>query len=345
VIETVEPRIATLPAELADQRSSLKLIASENYASPAVLLTMGSWLSDKYAEGTIGHRFYAGCQNIDTVESHRGRARPELFGAEYAYLQPQSGIDANLVAFWAILAHRVELPELAELGVKGINEPQRGAVGDASAQVRQPARPGHVAGRRRPPDPRVPAEHLRQDVPPALVRHRSDHPAGRLRPGAPAAQGVQAADPDRRLLGLSAPDQLREMREIADESGATFMVDMAHFAGSGAARCSPATRDPVPHAQLVTSTTRTSRCAVRAAALVLATKEYVRFESTVACPLGARRPAAPRDGGEGRALAEAATPAVPDLSAGSPTTRRRSPRAAERGAPRWSPTGTDNTWC
>ena len=70
VIESVEPRIADATrAELADQRSSLKLIASENYASPAVLLTMGTWFSDKYAEGTVGHRFYAGCHNVDTVES------------------------------------------------------------------------------------------------------------------------------------------------------------------------------------------------------------------------------------------------------------------------------------
>ena len=77
VIESVEPRIAAATRkELADQRDSLKLIASENYASPAVLLTMGTWLSDKYAEGTIGHRFYAGCQNVDTVESAGRRARP-----------------------------------------------------------------------------------------------------------------------------------------------------------------------------------------------------------------------------------------------------------------------------
>ena len=70
VIGAVEPTIAgAIKAELADQRSSLKLIASENYASPATLLTMGNWLSDKYAEGTIGHRFYAGCQNVDTVEA------------------------------------------------------------------------------------------------------------------------------------------------------------------------------------------------------------------------------------------------------------------------------------
>ena len=83
LVEAAEPRIAgAIRAELTDQRGSLKLIASENYASPAVLLTMGSWLSDKYAEGTIGHRFYAGCQNIDTVESGAAAHARELFGAE-----------------------------------------------------------------------------------------------------------------------------------------------------------------------------------------------------------------------------------------------------------------------
>src|SRR5918995_6252697 len=111
VIESVEPRIAAATRkELADQRDSLKLIASENYASPAVLLTMGSWLSDKYAEGTIGHRFYAGCQNVDTVESIAAEHARELFGSPHAYVQPHSGIDANLVAYWAILASRVESP-------------------------------------------------------------------------------------------------------------------------------------------------------------------------------------------------------------------------------------------
>src|SRR6187455_1762437 len=123
VIATVEPRIAEATRkELADQRSSLKLIASENYASPAVLLTMGTWLSDKYAEGTVGHRFYAACQNVDTVESVAAEHARELFGAPYAYAQPHSGIDANLVAFWAILATRVEAPALAELGAKHVND-------------------------------------------------------------------------------------------------------------------------------------------------------------------------------------------------------------------------------
>ena len=108
VIESVEPRIAAAARkELADQRDSLKLIASENYASPAVLLTTGTWLSDKYAEGTIGHRFYAGCQNVDTVEAVAAEHACDLFGAAHAYVQPHSGSDANPVAYSAILATRM----------------------------------------------------------------------------------------------------------------------------------------------------------------------------------------------------------------------------------------------
>src|SRR6201998_3972735 len=123
VMESVEPRIAAATRkELADQRDSLKLIASENYASPAVLLTMGSWLSDKYAEGTIGHRFYAGCQNADTVESVATEHARELFGAPYAYAHPHRAIDASLVADGPILATRIETPGLAEAGANHVND-------------------------------------------------------------------------------------------------------------------------------------------------------------------------------------------------------------------------------
>src|ERR687893_994425 len=123
VVRAVEPRIAdAIAKELHDQRESLKLIASENYASPAVLLAMGNWLSDKYAEGTIGRRFYAGCQNVDTVEAVAAEHATALFGAAHAYVQPHSGIDANLVAFWAVLAQRVELPALQQAGAKHVND-------------------------------------------------------------------------------------------------------------------------------------------------------------------------------------------------------------------------------
>src|SRR3954471_19458391 len=111
VIRGVEPRVAdAIASELADQREMLKLIASENYASPAVLLAMGNWFSDKYAEGTVGRRFYAGCRNVDTVEALAAEHARSVFGADHAYVQPHSGIDANLVAFWAVLSQRVESP-------------------------------------------------------------------------------------------------------------------------------------------------------------------------------------------------------------------------------------------
>src|SRR5690349_7452877 len=123
VIRAVEPRVAdAIGQEIADQRDVLKLIASENYASPATLLAMGNWFSDKYAEGTVGRRFYAGCRNVDTVEALAAEHARELFGAEHAYAQPHSGIDANLVAFWAVLSQRVESPALAKAGVRQVNE-------------------------------------------------------------------------------------------------------------------------------------------------------------------------------------------------------------------------------
>jgi glycine hydroxymethyltransferase len=101
----------------------LKLIASENYASPAVLLTMGNWLSDKYAEGTIGRRMYAGCRNVDTVEQLTADHAWALFGADHAYVQPHSGIDANVVAYWAVLSQQIEAlaPALATAGTGNVD--------------------------------------------------------------------------------------------------------------------------------------------------------------------------------------------------------------------------------
>src|SRR5947209_10641267 len=113
-VARVDPAVAdAVLRELADERTHLKLIASENFASPAVLLAMGNWLSDKYAEGSPGHRLYAGCDNIDTIERRVDELACALFGADHAYAQPHSGIDANLVAFWAVLSQRVESPALA----------------------------------------------------------------------------------------------------------------------------------------------------------------------------------------------------------------------------------------
>ena len=275
VIEQVEPRIADATrAELADQRSSLKLIASENYASPAVLLTMGTWLSDKYAEGTIGHRFYAGCQNIDTVEALAAEHARELFGAEYAYAQPHSGIDANLVAFWSILAHRIETPALAEHGgvrsVQDLTEDEwetlRHKFGNQRALGMSLDAGGHLT------------HGFRPNISGKMFHQRSygTDPTTQLIDYEQVRWAAREFRPLVLIAGYSAyPRRVNfaRMREIADEVGATFMVDMAHFAGLVAGKVFTGEEDPVPHAHLVTSTTHKSLRGPRGG-LVLATREY-----------------------------------------------------------------------
>ena len=117
-----ETLVASLKKELKDQRNSLKLIASENYSSIPVQIAMGNYLTDKYAEGHPFHRFYAGCDNIDAIESVGCSRAKKLFGAEHAYIQPHSGADANLIAYWAILIKRVETPFIESLGKKNVSQ-------------------------------------------------------------------------------------------------------------------------------------------------------------------------------------------------------------------------------
>ncbi|AWG57378.1 Probable serine or glycine hydroxymethyltransferase [Mycobacteroides abscessus] len=274
VIETIEPRIADATRkELADQRDSLKLIASENYASPAVLLTMGTWLSDKYAEGTIGHRFYAGCQNIDTVEALAAEHARELFGAPYAYAQPHSGIDANLVAYWAILATRVEAPALAEKGVRNVNdlsetdwEELRHQYGNQRLMGMSLDAGGHLT------------HGFRPNISGKMFHQRSygtDPETGLLDYDALAA-AAREFKPLVLVGGYSAyPRRVNfaKLREIADEVGATLFVDMAHFAGLVAGKVFTGDENPVPHAHITTTTTHKSLRGPRGG-LVLATAEY-----------------------------------------------------------------------
>ena len=274
VIGSVEPRIADATRkELEDQRDSLKLIASENYASPAVLLTMGTWLSDKYAEGTIGHRFYAGCQNVDTVESVAAEHARELFGAPYAYVQPHSGIDANLVAYWAILATRVEAPGLAELGARHVNdlseddwETLRGRLGNQRLLGMSLDTGGHLTHGFRP---NISGKMFHQ-------RQYGTHPETGFIDYDAVAATAREFRPLVLVAGYSAyPRRVNfaKMREIADEVGATLMVDMAHFAGLVAGKVFTGDEDPVPHAHVTTTTTHKSLRGPRGG-LVLATEEY-----------------------------------------------------------------------
>jgi glycine hydroxymethyltransferase len=259
VIEAVEPTVAgAIRSELADQRGSLKLIASENYASPAVLLTMGSWLSDKYAEGTIGHRFYAGCQNVDTVEQAAADHARALFGAPHAYVQPHSGIDANLVAFWAILAQRIEAPALAEHGAKHVNDLSeddwqqlRRAMGDQRALGMSLDAGGHLTHGFRP---NISGKMFHQSS------YGTD-PDTELLDYSEVRRTALEFRPLVLIAGYSAyPRKIdfAKMREIADEVGAVLMVDMAHFAGLVAGKVFTGEFDPVPHAHVTTTTTHKS---------------------------------------------------------------------------------------
>jgi glycine hydroxymethyltransferase len=274
IIAAVEPRVAEATRqELVDQRASLKLIASENYASLPVLMTMGTWLSDKYAEGTIGHRFYAGCRNIDTVEAVAAEHATALFGAEHAYVQPHSGIDANLVAYWAILQHRVESPTLERLGAATVNDLTESDWEDLRREFNRQ----RVMG-------------MSLDAGGHLTHGFRHNISGKM-----FEQHAYGTDP---TTGLIDYDALREaarefkpliivagysayprrvnfarMRDIADEVGATLMVDMAHFAGLVAGKVFTGEENPVPYAHVVSSTTHKSLRGPRGG-FVLSTKDY-----------------------------------------------------------------------
>ena len=313
VIGKVEPRIAqAIRDELADQRASLKLIASENYASLPVLATMGTWLSDKYAEGTIGHRFYAGCQNVDVVESVAAEHARELFGAEYAYAQPHSGIDANLTAYWAILAHHIETPALTEFGSKNVSqlseadwETLRARFGSQRLLGMSLDAGGHLT------------HGFRPNVSGKMFHQRSygtNPTTGLLDYDALAAQAAEFK-PLIIVAGYSAyPRRIdfAKMREIADSVGAVLMVDMAHFAGLVAGKVFTGNENPVPFAQVVTTTTHKSLRGPRGG-LVLATKDYAG-DVDRGCPMVLGGPLSHIMAAKAVALAEARTEAFRDYA-------------------------------
>jgi glycine hydroxymethyltransferase len=282
-------------------------IASENYASPAVLLAMGNWLSDKYAEGAVGHRFYAGCDQVDVIEARAAEHARTLFGAPHAYAQPHSGIDANLVAYWAVLAHRIEKPTLQRLDTPDVNsltpeqwEALRQDLGNQTLLGMALEAGGHLTHGFRPNISGKLFRHRSYGVDP--VTHLLDYDAVR-----------QRAHEERPLLlvaGYSSYPRLvnfRIMREIADEVGATFMVDMAHFAGLVAGKVLTGDFDPVPHAHIVTTTTHKTLRGPRGG-LVLCQPELAEFVDR-GCPMVLGGPLPHMIAAKAVALAEAAQPA------------------------------------
>jgi len=274
---------AAIMQELRDQRSKLKLIASENFASPATLLAMGNWLSDKYSEGSPGHRFYAGCDNVDAIETRAQQLACALFGADHAYVQPHSGIDANLVAFWSVLTARIENPTLERLSAKAVGELSaedwealRRELGNQKMMGMALDSGGHLT------------HGFRPNVSGKLFRYCSygvDPRTGLLDYDA-ARKRAKEERPLLIVAGYSSyPRKIdfRIFREIADEVDATLMVDMAHFAGLVAGKVFSGDFNPVAHAQIVTTTTHKTLRGPRGG-LVLCKQELAEIVDR-GCPL------------------------------------------------------------
>jgi len=223
------------------QRYGLELIASENFASRAVIDAMGTPLTNKYAEGYPGKRYYGGCEVIDEIEQLAIDRLKQLFAAEHANVQPHSGAQANFAAFMALIRPGEKL--------MGMSLPHGGHLSHGA--------PVNHSG--------VIWQAVHYGVDPASGRIDYDlvrEQALRERPKLIIAGGSAYA----RIIDFPA------FRAIADEVGAFFLVDMAHFAGLVAGGVYPS---PVPHAQVVTSTTHKTLRGPRAG-LILCTAEHAR---------------------------------------------------------------------
>lgn len=273
-IEEVFPAISSsIVQELKDQRTHLKLIASENFSSLPVQLAMGNLLTDKYSEGFVGHRFYAGCDNIDAVEGYATELAKKVFGADHAYVQPHSGADANLVAFWSILVHRIQNKEVEVLGKKSVDA----LTPEEYERVRQLLLSQKMMGMSLGSGGHL-THGYRHNISSKIMQSVSydvDPVTGMLDYAALAEQ-VKREKPLILIAGYSAYSRLidfAKMREIADSVGATLLVDMAHFAGLVAGKVMKGNYNPVPFAHILTSTTHKTLRGPRGG-LVLCTNEF-----------------------------------------------------------------------
>ena len=212
---------AACSAELERQQGNIELIASENIVSKAVLLAAGTVLTNKYAEGFPGHRYYGGCQCVDVVEDIARERAKKLFGAEHANVQPHCGASANLAAFFAFL-------EPSDT-VMGMNLAQGGHLSHGS--------PVNISGK------------YFKIVPYGLSPETEMIDYDEVR------RVALENKPKMIIAGASAYSRVidfAKFRAIADEVGAYLMVDMAHIAGLVAAGVHPS---PIPYADVVTTTT------------------------------------------------------------------------------------------
>lgn len=216
-----DPQVAdAIGQELSRQRSSIELIASENFASPAVMEAMGSVLTNKYAEGYPGKRYYGGCEKVDIIEDLARNRAKKLFNCQFANVQPHSGANANFAAYQA----------LVNLGdtVLGLSLDHGGHLTHGSP-VNFSGKDYHIVAYGVNPETELidydEMERIAKECKPKLI--------------------VGGASAYPRVIDF------KRMREIADEVGAYLMIDMAHIAGLVATGAHPS---PVPYADVVTST-------------------------------------------------------------------------------------------
>jgi glycine hydroxymethyltransferase len=312
-IATVSPDSArSIVHELADQRNNLKLIASENYSSLATQCAMANLLTDKYAEGYPMHRFYAGCGNVDAVEVLACEKACALFGCDHAYVQPHSGADANLIAYWAILSTKIETPELTK---RNVTNPSKLSVEDWNEIRRQLGNQrllgmdyysgGHLTHGYRHNVSAQMFEAYNYGVSEHDGRIDYDH----------LQRSAEQIRPLILLAGYSAyPREInfRRIREIADSVGAVLMVDMAHFAGLVAGGVFTGENNPVPYAHVVTTTTHKTLRGPRGG-MVLCTEEFAEAVDR-GCPLVIGGPLPHIIAAKAVALIEAGTPSFKDYA-------------------------------
>ncbi|MEN8719004.1 MAG: serine hydroxymethyltransferase [Oceanococcaceae bacterium] len=221
-LAAADPAIAAIvDAEAQRQEQHIELIASENYASRAVMETQGSVLTNKYAEGLPGRRYYGGCEHVDAAEDLARERAKQLFSCDFVNVQPHSGAQANAAVFMALLAPGDTF--------MGLSLPHGGHLTHGS--------PVNFSGKMYRPVP--------YELDPATGEINYDS----------VRELALRERPKLIIGGFSAYSRVVDwarMRAIADEVGALFMVDMAHIAGLVAAGVYPS---PIPHAHVVTTTT------------------------------------------------------------------------------------------
>lgn len=312
-IETVSPKVAdSIVKELHDQRTHLKLIASENFCSIPVQLAMGNLLTDKYAEGYAHHRFYAGCDNIDAIEEEAINQVKQIFNCEHAYVQPHSGADANMVAFWSVLVNRIQTPEIEKLGKRTLDE----LTPEEYERVRQLMMNQKVLGMSLNSGGHL-THGYRHNLSSKMMQAITYdiNPQTGLIDYEIISDIAKREKPTILLAGYSAYPRLinfAKMREIADSVGAVFIVDMAHFSGLVAGKVFLGDFDPIPHAHIVTSTTHKTLRGPRGG-IVLCKQEFAEIVNK-GCPLVLGGPLPHVLAAKAVAFTEANTPAFQEYA-------------------------------